>query len=162
MGSGPLLGLWTQDWGDGRAGGGEQVEREGKVGKRNLGRRKHWENGRTVRGVQREAEGREVGKRTKKERGRAWRLGGGEPSGPACMLRLHLCSPHPQCPPRQALRRPRFRGTRLRGAGWNLRPGVWGSALRLPLSCSPGGLHFILFAGRLGLLSGFNDLCHYL
>ena len=41
-------------------------------------------------------------------------------------------------------------------------PGVRGSALRLPLSLSRGGLHFILFAGRLGLLSGFNDLCHYL
>lgn len=74
------------------------MEREGEVGKRKLGRRKHWKNGRTVREVQREAEGREVGKRMKKERGRAWRLGGGEPGGvggPACMPRLHLCSPHP-------------------------------------------------------------------
>lgn len=74
------------------------MEREGEVGKRKLGRRKHWKNGRTVREVQREAEGREVGKRMKKERGRAWRLGGGEPGGgrgAACMPRLHLCSPHP-------------------------------------------------------------------
>ena len=39
------------------------------VGKRKLGRRKHWKNGRTVRDVEREAEGQEVGKRTKKERG---------------------------------------------------------------------------------------------
>ena len=53
-------------------------------------------------------------------------------------------------------------GTRLRGAAWGPRPWVWGSALCLPLSLSRGGLHFILFAGRLGLLSGFNDLCHYL
>lgn len=46
---------------------------------------------------------------------------------------------------------------RLRGAGW-----ACFSPLHLPLSLSRGGLHFILFAGRLGLLSGFNDLCHYL
>lgn len=68
------------------------MEREGEVGKRKLGRRKHWKNGRTVREVQREAEGREVGKRMKKERGRAWRLGGGEPGGGGASL-------HAQAPP---------------------------------------------------------------
>lgn len=51
-------------------------------------------------------------------------------------------------------------GCRLEPAARGLR--LCGSALRLPLSLSRGGLHFILFAGRLGLLSGFNDLCHYL
>lgn len=56
----------------------------------------------------------------------------------------------------------RFIETRLRGAVGARRLWVWGSALRLPLSLSRGGLYFILFAGRLGLLSGFNDLCHYL
>lgn len=49
--------------------GGEQVEREGEVGKRKLGRRKHWKNGRTVRDVEREAEGWEVGKRTRRREG---------------------------------------------------------------------------------------------
>lgn len=51
---------------------------------------------------------------------------------------------------------------RLQGAGWSPPAWVWGSALCLPLSLSRGGLYFILFVGRLGLLSGFNDLCHYL
>lgn len=74
-----------------------------------------------------------------------------------------LCSlPIPGAHPGRACGRPSSLGLGCRVQAGARGPWVWGSALRLPLSLSRGGLYFILFVGRLGLLSGFNDLCHYL
>lgn len=73
---------------------------------------------------------------------------------------LQAQAPAPLSPPRVPTQagplEAQVHGDQAEGCG----PGP--PALSLPLSLSRGGWQFILFAGRLGLLSGFNDLCHYL
>lgn len=80
---------------------------------------------------------------------------------PTNLTLLHSL-PSPRTHPGRPLGGPSSLGLGCRVQAGTHRPWVWGSALHLPLSLSRGGLYFILFVGRLGLLSGFNDLCHYL
>lgn len=90
-----------------------------------------------------------------------WQFGGGEPvQEPQAQAQLCFL-PAPSAHPGRPFGDPSSLG---QAAGCRLEPTgrVWGSALRRPLSLSRGGLYFILFVGRLGLLSGFNDLCRYL